>query len=95
MSLTNSDISRIAKLARLGLSPDEVQHYTGELNAIMQWIEQLQAVDTTGVAPLSSVAHQSLPMRDDVVSDGNKQADILANAHGPQYGCFTVPKVIE
>ena len=95
MALTDSDVKHIAKLARIGLSPDEVTHYAGEINAILKWIEQLQAVNTDNVAPLSSVANQSLPMREDVVSDGNKQADILANANNPQYGCFTVPKVIE
>lgn len=95
MALTETDIKHIAKLSRLGLSAQEVAHYTTEVNAILSWIEQLQAVNTEGVPPLSSVANQSLPMREDVVSDGGKQADILANATDPQYGCFTVPKVIE
>ncbi len=95
MALTETDIKKIARLSRLGLSAEEITHYTAELNAILSWIEQLQAVDTTGIAPLSSVANQSLPMRDDVVSDGGIQADILANAKDAKYGCFSVPKVIE
>lgn len=95
MALSEDQVKHVAKLSRIALSEDEVKHYTGELNSILGWIEQLQAVDTEGVAPLSSVVDQMLPLRDDVVNDGGKQADILANAHDSQYGCFTVPKVVE
>lgn len=95
MALTEKEVQHVAKLARIALSDDELSHYTKEVNSILGMVEALQAVNTDGVAPLTSVANQTLPMRDDVVIDGGKQADILANAHNPQYGCFTVPKVIE
>lgn len=95
MALSTDDVKHVAKLSRLALSAEELAHYTTEINSILGMVEELQAVNTDGVEPLTSVANQTLPMREDVVSDGNKQADILANAHSPQYGCFTVPKVIE
>ena len=57
--------------------------------------EELQAVNTDGVEPLSSVSNQALPWRKDEVTDGNIQKEVLANAPNQQYGCFAVPKVIE
>jgi aspartyl-tRNA(Asn)/glutamyl-tRNA(Gln) amidotransferase subunit C len=95
MALTDKDVLKIAKLARIRLSDAEVPHYVGELNGLLKWIEQLQAVDTDGIAPLSSVSEQLLPWRADVVSDGNQQEAVLKNAPVQQYGCFAVPKVIE
>ena len=95
MTLSNDQVKHIAKLARLRLSEAELPHYANEINSILKWIEQLQAVNTDGVEALASVSQQALPWRDDVVNDGNKQADVLANATGAQYGCFAVPKVIE
>lgn len=95
MSLTNAEVQKIAKLARIRLNEDEVTHYAGEINAILGWIEQLQEVNTDDVTPLASVSHEKLPWRADEVNDGNKQTDVLANAKDAQYGCFAVPKVIE
>lgn len=95
MTLSNDQVKHIAKLARLRLTEAELPHYANEINSILKWIEQLQTVNTDGVEALASVSQQALPWRDDVVTDGNKQADILANATGAQYGCFAVPKVIE
>ena len=95
MSFTETDVTKIAKLARIRLSAEERVHYAKEMSSIMQWIEQLQAVDTDGVEALSSVSDQKLPWRADVVSDGNMQEQVLKNAPMQQYGCFAVPKVIE
>ncbi|PZP85105.1 MAG: Asp-tRNA(Asn)/Glu-tRNA(Gln) amidotransferase GatCAB subunit C, partial [Azospirillum brasilense] len=77
------------------LSDGEVAHYAGEINGILKWIEQLQEVNTDGVAPLASVSDQALPWRADVVTDGNIQQAVLKNAPMQNYGCFAVPKVIE
>lgn len=95
MTLSLEQVKHIAKLARLRITDGELPHYANEVNSILAWIEQLQQVDTSSVEPLASVANQALPWRDDVVTDGHKQADIIANAHSPQYGCFSVPKVLE
>ncbi len=95
MSLTDADVKKIAKLARIRLSEAEVPHYAGEINGILKWIEQLSQVNTEGVAPLASVSEQALPWRADVVSDGNIQEAVLKNAPNASYGCFAVPKVIE
>ncbi len=95
MALTDADVKKIAKLARIRLNPEEIPHYMGEINGILKWIEQLQQVNTDNVAPLNSVSDQLLPWRDDKVTDGNIQEQVLKNAPMPQHGCFTVPKVIE
>jgi len=95
MALTDKDVKKIAKLARIRLSEGEVAHYAGEINGILKWIEQLQEVNTEGVAPLASVSDQALPWRKDVVTDGNIQQAVLKNAPMQNYGCFAVPKVIE
>jgi aspartyl-tRNA(Asn)/glutamyl-tRNA(Gln) amidotransferase subunit C len=95
MSLTNDQVKKIAKLARIRLDDGEIGHYASEINNILSWIEQLQEVNTDNVIPLTSVSHEALPWREDVVRDGHKQSDILANATDAQFGCFAVPKVIE
>lgn len=95
MALTEKDVLKIAKLARIRIAPDEVAHYAGEINGILKWIEQLQAVDTEAVAALASVSDQPLPWRKDEVTDGGIQPQVLANAPNAAYGCFAVPKVIE
>lgn len=95
MSLTEHNTRKVAKLARIRLSDDEVTHYTEELNGILGWIDQLQEVNTDGVAQMTSVADVTLPMRKDEVSDGGVQEAVLKNAPSSEYGCFAVPKVIE
>ncbi|MAR56476.1 MAG: Asp-tRNA(Asn)/Glu-tRNA(Gln) amidotransferase GatCAB subunit C [Rickettsiales bacterium] len=95
MTLSADDTRKIARLSRIRLNEDEIEGYTNELNGILHWIEQLQEVDTDGVEQMTSVADMALPMREDVVTDGNIQEKVLQNAPGSEYGCFTVPKVIE
>ena len=95
MTLSADDTRKIAKLSRIRLNEDEVEGYTNELNGILHWIEQLQEVDTDGVAQMTSVADMTLPIREDVVTDGNIQDKVLQNAPESDFGCFLVPKVIE
>ena len=95
MALTDAQVTHIAKLARIRLTAEELPHYAREINGILKWIEQLGEVDTTGIAPLSSVSNQLLPWRADVVTDGNQQEAVLKNAPAQNYGCFLVPKVVE
>ena len=95
MALDKATVAKIATLARIKVPESEQQHLAGELSTILTWIEQLNEVDTMGVEPMSSVAAMGLPMREDVVTDGNCRDRILANAPAATHGFFTVPKVVE
>ena len=96
MSIDENTVRKVAKLARLALPEERVASMTAELNGIMAWIEQLNEVDVEGVEPMTSaVEGASLPMRDDVVSDGANPARVLANAPRAEDGFFVVPKVVE
>lgn len=95
MAVDDGIVMRVAGLARLKLGADEVSHLTGELNSILGWIDQLQAVDTGDVQPMTAVIPLTRDWRADVIADGNIQADVLANAPAAAHGFFAVPKVIE
>ena len=95
MSVDKATVARIAHLARIGVAEEELEHLAGELNGILQWVEQLDEVDTRTVAPTTSVHNQGLRWRQDKVDDGDKRDDILANAPDGHDGFFTVPKVVE
>ena len=95
MSLDKDTVKNIAYLARIRVDEDKLEGLAGELSSIMGWIEQLQELDTDGVAPMASVSAQSLPQRKDAVTDGNCQNAVLKNAPDAEDGFFTVPKVVE
>lgn len=95
MSVTPETVAKVAKLARIAMSDDEVAAMVPELNGILAWVEQLGEVDVSGVAPMASVIPGSLTLRDDVVTDGGKRDAVLANAPAAEHGFFGVPKVIE
>ena len=95
MSVDKSTVKKIAKLARIAVSEDETDTLASELNHILSWIEELDEVNTDGVAPLASVTGHSLPLRKDAVTDGDKVDQILANAPEQSSGFFVVPKVVE
>jgi aspartyl-tRNA(Asn)/glutamyl-tRNA(Gln) amidotransferase subunit C len=88
-------VTRIAKLARIRLSEEEVPVYARELSSMMRWIEQLNEVPDDGGEAVATVTPHPLPMREDVVTDGEMQAQVLANAPKSSYGCYVVPKVID
>jgi len=95
MSVDNATVVKIARLARIGLRPEEIAPLADSLNGILNWIEQLKEVDTSGVEPMTSVGARKLPMRADVVDDGGAADQVLANAPQPAGGFFAVPKVVE
>jgi aspartyl-tRNA(Asn)/glutamyl-tRNA(Gln) amidotransferase subunit C len=95
MSLDTATVRRIASLARIRLEEEEVGRMQAELNGILGWIEQLQAVDTTGVEPMAGGGAVSLRMREDAVTDGGIPEQILANAPDRMGEYFGVPKVVE
>jgi len=95
MALDKAAVAHIAGLARIRLAEAELEPLAAELSHILDWVEQLNEVDTTGVAPMAHAASAGLPMRDDVVTDGGCRDTILANAPHEARGFFTVPKVVE
>jgi aspartyl-tRNA(Asn)/glutamyl-tRNA(Gln) amidotransferase subunit C len=95
MSVDSATVARIANLARLSVKDERLEAMAGELNNILAWIEQLSAVDTQDVPPMTSVADATLPLRADVVTDGGNPDDILANGPETEHGFFVVPKVVE
>lgn len=87
---------KIARLARIAVSDEEIPAYTKRLNGVLSWVEQLQAVNTDGIEPLASVlVDTALPQREDVVTDGGYADQILSNAPETMSGFFVVPKVVE
>lgn len=95
MSVDAATVRHIAKLARIAVSDSEVEALAPELNNILGWVEQLQEVDVEGVEPMTAVIPNRLRLRDDVVTDGGRREDVLANAPAAEHGFFAVPKVIE
>ncbi|WP_163361942.1 Asp-tRNA(Asn)/Glu-tRNA(Gln) amidotransferase subunit GatC, partial [Klebsiella aerogenes] len=88
-------VRRIAHLARIAVSEEEVAPLQGELNAILAFVEQLGAVDVTGVEPMTSVTPMRMKRREDAITEGDRAADIVANAPETEDGYFLVPKVVE
>jgi aspartyl-tRNA(Asn)/glutamyl-tRNA(Gln) amidotransferase subunit C len=88
-------VRRIAHLARIEVNEEETPHLQAEINAILKFVEALNAVDVDGVEPMTSVIPMRLPMREDVVTDGEIASLVLANAPQTEDGFFVVPKVIE
>lgn len=95
MSLDAATVRRIASLARIGVREDEIEGLRTQLNSILGWIEQLNEVDVTDVAPLTGAAQMALKMREDVVTDGAYPDLVLANAPERAGDFFVVPKVVE
>ena len=95
MSLDPKTVARVAMLARIRVPEADLAPLATELNQIVAWIEQLNEVDTAGVEPMSRVGDMTLPMRDDVVTDGGKRDAVLRNGPQATDAFFTVPKVIE
>ena len=95
MSVDQATVRRIARLARIAVSDAEVPHLQGEINAILSFVEALGEVDVEGVEPMTSVIPMKLPLRADVVTDGEIAQLVLANAPLVEDNFFLVPKVIE
>ena len=101
MSLNDQDISRIANLARLELQPDEQARMLSKINDFFGIVEQIRAVDTTGVVPMAHPvdamhgAHIELRLRPDVASEPNQREANQQSAPAVERGLFLVPKVIE
>ncbi len=95
MAIDNKMVKQVAFLARLKIEETESEKTKEEFNKILNWIEQLNEVDTSDVHPLVSVNDGRVPMRDDKVTDGNLKEAVLKNAPMQEFGYFAVPKVVE
>ncbi|WP_208440948.1 Asp-tRNA(Asn)/Glu-tRNA(Gln) amidotransferase subunit GatC [Bartonella raoultii] len=95
MSVDQETVKRVAHLARIAIHDDEAQRMTKELNVILGFVEQLNEVDVKNVEPLTSVMPMILRMREDNITDGNKAADIVANAPVTEDNFFLVSKIVE
>ena len=95
MSVDIQTVRRVARLARIAVTDEEAERMSGELNRILGFVEQLNEVDVSGVEPMTSVIPIALKERQDVVTDGDKPEDIVANAPAAAENFFLVPKVVE
>jgi aspartyl-tRNA(Asn)/glutamyl-tRNA(Gln) amidotransferase subunit C len=95
MSVDADTVRKVARLARIAVEDHEVEPLANELSGILDWVEQLQEVDVEGVEPMTSAVPMRLKRREDVITDGDRRDDILANAPNAREGFFAVPKVVE
>lgn len=95
MSLTPDDVARIAHLSRIELSAAERDTTRDQLNGILGFVEQLQAVDTSGIEPMAHAVDVVQRLRPDAVTEPDRRADFQAVAPEIEAGLYLVPKVIE
>lgn len=95
MSIDKDTARKVAHLARIKVEEDQLEPLAAELNGILAFMEQLSEVDVDGVEPMTSVTPMELKRRKDVVTDGEIQDKVLANAPDAREGFFAVPKVVE
>ena len=95
MAIDNETVKRVAYLSRLRIDDNKIEATEKEFNKILQWIEQLNEVDTQNIEPLISVNEGNISCREDIVTANNLSKEVLANAKQVKYDYFTVPKVIE
>jgi len=95
MQVDAAAVQRIARLARIKVTGEEAKALERELSGILEWVKQLDEVDTSGVEPMTSVIPMTLKQRADVVTDGGIADDVVANAPAREDHFFVVPKVVE
>jgi len=95
MAIDNETVKRVAFLSRLKVEDEKIEAAKTEFNKILNWIDELNEVNTDDVEPLVSVNDTTLCLREDKVTEGNFPEAILANAPQQEYDYFAVPKVVE
>ena len=95
MVVDEATVKRIARLARIKITGEEANGLEKELNGILEWVKQLDEVDTKGVEPMTRVVPISLKKRRDVVTDGEIAEQVTRNAPEKHDHFFVVPKVVE
>jgi len=105
VAITKKDVMHVAELARLALTEEEIELYTGQLSRILGYVEKLSELKTEGVSPVVHTeapdaisredAAKTSPMREDAAKASIPREDALSNAPEVERGCFKVPKIIE
>jgi len=95
LKIDKNTINKIARLSRIKLDGKESEDYIKDLNSILEWVEQLNEINTDNVEPLTNISSSVLPKRDDISEDINSSEEILENAPEKIEGFFSVPKVVE
>jgi len=95
MQVDEATVRRIARLARIKITDAEARGLVSELSGILNWVQQLDEVDTSAVEPMTRVVPIELKKRADVVNDGGIAGEILRNAPMAEDGFFVVPKIVE
>ena len=95
MALTLADVRRVAELARIDIDASEAADVHAKLCAIFAMINELQAVDTTGILPMSHAQDVSLPLREDIVTESDRHALFQTQAPAVEDGLYLVPRVVE
>ena len=94
-ALNSEQVDKIAQLARLQLSDAEREAYTGQLQNIIELVDQMNSVDTSQIEPLAHPLDATQPMRADVVTESDQRSELMSNAPAQEAGLFLVPRVIE
>ncbi|QDH16517.1 Asp-tRNA(Asn)/Glu-tRNA(Gln) amidotransferase subunit GatC [Swingsia samuiensis] len=95
MSLDAKTVTRIARLARIGLKPEEIDALGKDMGSIIDWVEQLNEVDISDVPPMIGTGLAKARLREDAETDGNNREAVLSNAPEREGPFYTVPKVVE
>ena len=95
MKIDKNTTLKIAKLTRLKIKDSEIAELSEQLSSILDWVEQLNEVDTDNIKPLNNVSMSKLPIREDKISNEDKSKDVLSNAPEKLENFFVVPKVVE
>lgn len=95
MSLSPDEVRKIAHLARLAVSDEQLEGYAGELSSILDFVDQMSAVDTTGVTPMAHPQQATQRLRPDVVTESNRRERYQAIAPAVERGLYLVPRVVE
>ena len=95
MKIDKNTINKIARLSRIKLEGKESEDYIKDLNSILDWVDQLNEVDTDKVEPLNNVSMSSLKLRKDIETNVDNSKEILSNAPEKLENYFVVPKVVE
>lgn len=95
MAIDNQTVKKVAFLSRLRVEDEKIESAKDEFNNILQWIDELNELNTDNVEPLISVNEQTLRLREDEITAGNNKDEILQNAPMEEFDYFAVPKVVE
>ena len=95
MSFSLDDVTRLARLARIDIDAGDANDVGAKLDAIFRLIDELQAIDTTGIEPMAHAQDVSLPLRDDVVTEGDRRTLYQQQAPAVADGFYLVPKVLD